>query len=136
MPCLRLLAVPFAAALVSLAPTAQGAPKTKPVEVVNFPDPQNVTGSVEVLNLPEVQDVNVVNTPPTVPAACSRFHLVGFTASRHTGDLGGVFGATAICQAEFGPEARFCNTEEAASTTDLPQFSAAVAWVQPTPFWS
>jgi hypothetical protein len=33
------------------------------VEVTNFPDPQNVTGAVEVVNLPAVQDVSVRNFP-------------------------------------------------------------------------
>ncbi len=47
-------------AVLSFAPAPAIAEQTKPVEVTNFPDPQNVTGAVEVLNLPDVQDVNVV----------------------------------------------------------------------------
>ena len=64
----RLCSVSLLALLVSPATLAQGGPDPKQVEVINFPDPQNVTGSVEVTNLPEVQDVNVVNpSPPAAP---------------------------------------------------------------------
>ncbi len=48
---------------------SNAAPPVRPVEVVNFPDPQNVAGTVDIGNLPPVQaiDGNVVvsNFPTT-----------------------------------------------------------------------
>ncbi len=37
---------------------SNAAPPVRPVEVVNFPDPQNVAGTVSVSNLPSVQSVS------------------------------------------------------------------------------
>ncbi len=92
---LAVLAVVPALFAYSVTATAQ---PVKRVEVVNLPDPQNVTGSVEVTNLPAVQDVNVTNAPAGPP---SRFQLVGFTAATFTGDSG-FFAFTLACQAEGG----------------------------------
>ena len=116
MLSLRLLAVSLAA-LLSLAVAAQGDDDdVEPVAVTNFPDPQNVTGSVEVTNLPDVQDVHVVNQQPPAPApASSRFQLVGFTSATYTGDMGGHFGVTQKCQLEF-PGSRMCTVKEVAAT--------------------
>ena len=75
---LTALAVVLTVLAYSLTATAQ---PVKQVEVTNFPDPQSVTGVVEVLNLPDVQDVNVVNAPPAPAACASRFQLVGFTSA-------------------------------------------------------
>jgi hypothetical protein len=38
-------------------------PPSKDVNVINFPNPQNVTGTVNVGNFPDVQDVNVLTSP-------------------------------------------------------------------------
>ncbi|MCK5364515.1 MAG: hypothetical protein KAR22_16180, partial [Gammaproteobacteria bacterium] len=87
----------------------------KRVEVVNLPDPQNVTGSVEVTNLPAVQDVNVTNAPAGPP---SRFQLVGFTTAALPGDSG-LFAFTLACQAEFFGS-RICTSREVFETVDVP----------------
>ena len=47
-----LIRLAVVAALV--LPAVAGAQNVKQVEVTNFPDPQNVVGSVEVTNLPAV----------------------------------------------------------------------------------
>ena len=96
---------------------------------MNLPDPQNVTGSVEVTNLPAVQDVNVTNAPPGPP---SRFQLVGFTTATFTGDSGGVLAFTLACQAEFTADSRMCMSQEILETVDVPTGLSGEAWVQPT----
>src|SRR3990170_4368179 len=73
---------------------------TKGVVVLNFPDPQNVTGAVEVTNLPDVQDVNIVNGS-TGSCEVKRVRLIGFTSTTYTGNLGGILGSTRKCQVEF-----------------------------------
>ena len=109
--------------------SAQAAPPVREVEVVNFPDPQNVAGEVEVTNLPEVQDVNVVNG---APSSCEvrRVQLVGFTSTAYTGNLGGVLGSTQKCQLDF-PGSRMCTQAEIQQTTDLPDSIADLAWMEP-----
>ena len=101
-------------ALFAYSVTATAQP-VKRVEVVNLPDPQNVTGSVEVTNLPAVQDVNVTNAPVGPP---SRFQLVGFTTAALTGDSG-LFAFTLACQAEF-VGSRICTSPEVFETVDVP----------------
>jgi len=104
-------------------------PPPKGVVVTNFPNPQNVTGSVTVTNLPAVQDVHVVNAQP--PAQCGAppsFQLVGFTRAVFTGDLGGPFGANQKCQAEF-PGSRICDYSEVRSTVIVPSGLAGLAWL-------
>ncbi|UCE85214.1 MAG: hypothetical protein JSU66_12805 [Deltaproteobacteria bacterium] len=107
---------------------------TKPVEVVNFPDPQNVA----VTNLPDVQDVHITNPPdvqdvnvtgPVTIAGQAERQLVGFSATRVTGDAG-VLGFTAACQSEF-PDSRMCTSVEVMETVTLPQGLAGEAWVRP-----
>ena len=97
-------------AVLFLAPFAALA---KPqVEVTNFPDPQNVTGAVDVLNLPAVQDVEVLNLPAvqdvnvlSAPAAaCSSFQFVGFSSGLLMGSGPiGVFSATGLWQGRLRP---------------------------------
>ena len=100
----RLAALVVLAALLPLTAAAQS---IKQDEVINFPDPQNVTGSVEVTNRPEVQDVNVVNAPPGgEPAAQKVIAFVGVTEATTDGNAGGPFGLSGMCEAEFGSAAR------------------------------
>ena len=113
-------------AIVAYSATAT-APQIKQVEVVNQPDPQNVTGSVEVTNLPAVQDVNVTNAPA---GPASRFQLVGFTAATFHGGSG-LFGFMIACQAEFVPDSRICMSREVFDAVDVPTGSGD-AWIQPT----
>ena len=100
------------------------------MKVTNFPNPQNVTGAVEVLNLPSVQDVNVVNAP--APAACSSFQYVGFSTGLLMGSgPKGVFSAADLCKVDFGARARFCTSEEVLNTVSPPAVSEGPAWVRP-----
>ena len=92
-------------------------PGVKQVEVVNFPETQNVTGTVSVANL---------------PAGSTRFQFVGVTAATFTGNKGvGTF--TLACQQEY-PGSRMCTSQEILWTTDWPPQPAVpfVAWVHPT----
>ena len=129
-----LVAVLSAVLLSFAAAPAFGKPP-KQVEVTNFPDPQNVTGAVEVLNLPVVQDVNVLSAPA---AACSSFQFVGFSSGLLMGSGPiGVFSAADLCKADFGPRARFCSSEEVLNTVSPPAVSGGPAWVRPVlmPYW-
>jgi hypothetical protein len=106
----------FAVLLAPLSALAQPAPR--PVRVTNFPEVQEVTGSVEVSN------------PPEPGGACAPFHLVGFTAATFTGGHG-VLGFTRACQAEF-PGSRFCTSVEVMETAVIPAgLPAGEAWVRP-----
>jgi hypothetical protein len=102
---------------------------TRLVTVTNFPDPQNVAGTVNVGNLPAVQQVEVVNFPP--PAGAARFQLVGFTAAALSA-TSGVLGFTGACQAEF-PESRMCTLQDILATVALPDLAigTASAWIDP-----
>jgi hypothetical protein len=104
-------------------------PPPRGVVVTNFPNPQNVTGSVAVTNLPAVQDVNVVSAPPA-GGASPRFQLVGFTTATFTGGQG-VLGFTLACQQEFA-DSRMCTSLEILETTKVPGGLAGEAWVRPT----
>ncbi len=105
-PAMRLLLVAAAAiaAMLSYSLEAASKPSRKRVEVV---------GSVEVTNFPE---------------SPGRFELVGFTSDSFTGALGGPFGATEKCQAEF-LGSRMCKPDEAQETTNLPPVRPDDAWV-------
>ena len=100
--------------LMLLAPLAVLAQTPKDVNVLNFPDPQNVTGAVEVTNDP--LSVEVVNPSPPMPA--SRFQLVGFTSAMFTGGQG-ILGFALACQEEFAGS-RMCSTIEVVETVDVP----------------
>ena len=116
--------------LVASPPTAIAQP-IKRVEVVNFPNPQNVTGSVEVSNLPSVQDVNVTNEPLAVLSPPRpRIQLVGFTSGNLTSDTG-VLGFTLACQAEFA-ESRMCSSMEVLESVSVPSGLNGTAWVRPS----
>jgi len=108
-------------AVVAIAPTlfaVQAAGQmVKEVEVINFPDPQNVIGQVEVTKLPAPQPV-------------AQFQLAGFTVATFTGDQG-VLGFTRACQGEF-PGSRMCTTVEVMGTVSPPVLPVgSAAWVQP-----
>ena len=111
-------------ALVALP--AWGDPKPKSVEVVNFADPQNVVGEVEVTNLPEVQDVNIVDGAGS-SCEVKRFQLVGFTTATFLGTEGPL-GFTRACDAEF-PSSRWCTSAEVLDSVNLPALSGE-AWVR------
>ena len=113
---LAILAVVTALFATSLAATAQS---IKQVEVVYFPDPQNVTGSVEVTNFP-------------APAPPSRFQLVGFSTQNFTffeGE-GGILAMTTACQADFAGS-RVCTSVEIMDTVSVPIGLSGTAWVRP-----
>jgi hypothetical protein len=95
----------FTLALASSA--SAGKPKTKPVEVVNFP---------------AVQAVNVVS-------GCGEaLQLLGFTSASVAAT--GPLALTAACEAEF-PESRICTSEEVIKTRSVPQSLSGRAWVLP-----
>ena len=90
--------------LASQLPATAAKPPPEPdqVEVVNFPDPQTVTG----------------------------FQLVGFTIATFDGDETR-FGFTRACQTEFGPTSRMCSPEEVVRTVAIPEDLSGSAWVDP-----
>jgi hypothetical protein len=104
-------------------------PFPKAVAITNFPNPQNVAGSVAVTNLPAVQDVNVVNAPPPAGAA-ARVQLVGFTSATFPGTQG-VLAFTLACQQEFA-NSRMCSSLEILETDAVPGGLAGEAWVRPS----
>jgi hypothetical protein len=84
---------------------------------------------VEVINLPDVQDVHVTNPVAAAPAA--RIQIVGVTSTLYTGNLGGPWGATEKCDAEF-PGTRMCTIEEARRTMPpFPVIPEPGAWTDP-----
>ncbi len=119
--------------LLVISQSALAAPPIRPpdpVEVVNFPNSQEVTGTVAVSNLPAVQDVNVV-TPACPPRPASAiFQLVGFTSQRLVGTAG-VLAFTLACQSAF-PGSRMCSSEEIVQTVTVPSGLSGGAWVRPT----
>lgn len=114
---------------------AERAPAERVVSVSNFPNPQNVVGTVNVGNLPAVQTVTGTVAVSSIPAAppAARMQLVGFTAATFTGGQG-TFGFTSACQTEFGGASRMCLLPEALTTTALPNLAVGTdrAWIQPT----
>jgi hypothetical protein len=111
---------------------------TRPITIANFPNPQNVAGTVDVGNLPAVQEVTGTVAVANLPAGPQQFQFVGVTAATFTGDKGvGTF--TVACQQDF-LGSRMCTSREILLTTDWPPQppSFYVAWVQPTlvPFQS
>ena len=121
---------------------AQGTPPgppTTPVEVVN--DPLDVAGSVQVSNFPDPQNVvgsvEVTNTaanavPVEVVNGTNGGIEVLITQATYTGDLGGPYGATEKCQAEFAG-ARLCSYigDRLKVVAMLPDFGMETeAWVQ------
>jgi hypothetical protein len=110
-------------------PGIPSGPPPQQVVVSNFPNPQNVVGSVSVTNLPAVQDVNVVNAPPQC-GATPRFQLVGFTTAMFTGGEG-VLGFTSACQQQFA-NSRMCTSLEVMDTPAVPSSLAGEAWVRPS----
>ncbi len=125
--------LPSVALLIALVvPLSATAQPTKQVEVTNFPDPQTVTGVVEVTNdatnpVVVVGEVEVTNLPAA--SAPPRFQLVGFTAATFTGDVG-LFGLTLGCQEEFA-KSRLCVSEEVMETVTVPALTGD-AWVRPS----
>ena len=105
----------------------QQVPPIRQVEVVNFPNPQAVTGTVDLGNLPAVLQVEVVNPLGASP----RFQLVGFTAATVIGNVG-TFGMTTTCQTEFAGS-RMCGLGEALKTTNVPSLVVGTddAWIDP-----
>ena len=137
----RLLTIAIIATIIPAAASAKpGKASIKQVEITNFPDPQNVTGVVEVLNLPAVQDVEVLNLPavqdvnvlsaPPAAACASRFELVGFTSATPS-CASGLFPLTQACQSEFGGAARMCSSVEVIETSSIPSGLAGTAMVIP-----
>lgn len=110
---MRLLSLLVLASALTLSadswgkPPAAGGRPAVPVRVTNFPEVQEVMGSVEVSNLPG----------PT-GGACAPFQLVRFTRATFTGGEG-VINFTRWCQAEF-PGSRMCSSVEVMETTDVP----------------
>ena len=59
---------------------------------------------------------------------CSVPQLLGFTAEKYPGDMGGHFGVTAKCQIQF-PGSRMCTLEEVVATIAVPADLYGVAWI-------
>ncbi len=124
--------LPSVALLIALVvPLSATAQPTKQVEVTNFPDPQNVVGTVEITN-DETNPVEVVGEVEVtnLPTAAGRFQLVGFTSATYLGNVG-LFAFTRGCGAEF-PSSRMCRSEEILETVAIPTDLAGTVWVQPS----
>jgi len=125
--------LPSVALLIALVvPLSATAQPTKQVEVTNFPDPQTVTGTVEVTNdatnpVVVVGEVEVTNLPAA--SAPPRFQLVGFSTTPRTGDAG-VLGMTLECQNDFSGS-RMCTSIEAMETVNVPSGLSGDAWIRP-----
>ncbi len=116
--------------IVALAASAQ---PPKDVNVLNFPDPQNVTGSVEVTNdatnpVEISGEVAVTSLPTASPQV--RFQLVGFTTAQPVCS-NGLFPLTQACQSEFGGDVRMCTSVEVMETTSIPSGLSGWAMVRP-----
>jgi hypothetical protein len=135
MRLLSTVPLTLAIALVGAPVETCADPALKQVEVTNFPDPQNVTGTVEVTNLPDVQDVHVTNTPLAVTlnaTPLARYQFVGFSTSTFDGGQG-VRTYTEACQADFSSSARMCTSEEVLNTVQWPAVpDSARGWVRPS----
>ena len=101
--------------------------RVKRVEVINFPNPQQVVGTVEVTNLPPVQDVNVVNPPECSAPTPARYQLVGFSTESFVGNRG-LLALSRACGADF-PGSRICQRPEIVDTSPLPEGLSGVAWI-------
>lgn len=117
--------------LLVLAPcVANAAPPARPVRVVNFPNPQPVSGSVEISNLPAVQEVVITND--SLPVVCQpgpQVRFLGLTQATTTGGFGR-FAMNGLCAAEFGSGARMCEWEEVQGVTPQP---AGEGWLNEAP---
>ncbi len=103
----------FLSALVTalVVPLAAHAQAPKQVEVINDPL------AVEVVN------------PAPVSCDQKRVQVVGVTSAVYNGDLGGHWGATRKCDAEF-PGSFFCtDIGEFRKTTSPPPAPGAIAWI-------
>lgn len=70
-------------------------------------------------------NVNVVNT--------GVYQFVGFSTETTNGDAGGIGGMHALCQQDYGPDARMVTTKELLLSPGVPAVDGAGdAWVQPT----
>ena len=101
-------------------PVIATAQPTKQVEVLNFPNPQNVAGSVEITNLPAVQDVNVVSGPSAAFLGFSSILLIGDHGFLHMNSL---------CVETFGAGAFMCPTT-AFAMQPRPSGVSGEGWVQ------
>ncbi len=125
--------LPSVALLIALVvPLSATAQPTKQVEVTNFPDPQTVTGAVEVTNdatnpVVVVGEVEVTNLPAA--SAPPRFQLVGFSTTPRKGGAG-VLGMTLECQNDFSGS-RMCTSIEAMETVNVPSGLSGDAWIRP-----
>ena len=62
----------------------------------------------------------------------SVYRFIGFTTATTDGDAGGLIGMNAMCQAEYGPRARMCNTEEFYLSPNMTSPTYLYkAWIQP-----
>jgi len=99
------------------------------VTVTNFPNPQNVAGTVSVDNLPVVQTVSgvveVSNLPMPDPA---HFRFVGVTTQTFPGG-GSRAAMMQACNSEY-PGSRMAFSDEY-PTTVAPPAIASDAWIQP-----
>jgi hypothetical protein len=73
--------------------------------------------------------------PPGVGGgAAAAMQLIGATTDTQYGG-GGIVARSVACQADFGPEARWCTSEEVMNTVDIPDFGPLgndKLWVRPT----
>jgi hypothetical protein len=128
------------ALLATLFAVQASAQAVKQVEVTNFPDPQNVSGSVTVANEPltvqsgvdpvEVSGQVAVTNLPAGESA-ETFQLVGFTDLTFVGSSGmGTF--TQSCQSTFGTTARMCTSPEVLDTVSwVVTPESGPGWVRP-----
>ena len=131
--CVGLLFVP---AIVISAPA--GPPEGLDVQIVG--QPVEVTGDVNVANEPNVIIKNDTTNPVPVSVQPDGFHVhvssvyrfAGYTVAQTTGSVGGLKRMNALCQAEYGDEARMCTTEEWMMSREIsPTPLEYRAWLNP-----
>jgi hypothetical protein len=80
------------------------------------------------------KQVEVTNNSLSVNVS-SEYKFAGYTEQKTSGDTNGYAGMNAICQAEFGENARMCTTKEWFNTkVTVPNRQESLnAWLKPTP---
>jgi hypothetical protein len=82
-------------------------------------------------------NITAVNgAPPEIALTLpTEYQFAGYTEATTSGNAGGVFGMHALCQQEFGPEARMCTTKEwweSSNNGPPPMEPPKSAWVHST----
>jgi hypothetical protein len=106
------------------------------VEVSVDDNAQNVTDTVQALTIvtsnvnANTSNIAAVTQAVSALAGSSQYNFVGFSSGT-TDATAGLFGMNAICQADYGPEARMAKSDEVAEENSIPTLTTTAAWVRP-----